>query len=284
MRGAFTLPKEPRKAIVIINEDFRPVARTPTEVSKEQPAGTSREDEILMREIDEAVRQDDAKQFFQKYGVTLGVVLALTIVGMFGYWWYESTTEAELEGQSETIISALDSVDADDFEGAADKVAPLVDNGSVGARTTARFMQAAAALEADDTARAVELYAAIVADPDAPQPLRDLALIREISTNFDDREPAEVIEKLKGLAVPGNAYFGSAAELTAIAHLEAGNRDAAGALFAEISRDEELPETLRSRARQMAGLLGVDAIEDVDELLENQGVIPAQGAAPGAPR
>lgn len=258
------------------------MARTPTETPKDEPAGPSREDEILMREIDEAVRQDDAVEFFQKYGVTLGAVIALLLVGMFGYWWWDSSREAELEAQSEAIVSALDSVDAGDFAGASEKVDPLIEEGSIGARTAARFLQAAAALEQDEPARAVEIYAAIAADAEAPQPLRDLALIREVSTNFDDREPADVIAKLAPLAVPGNAYFGSAGELTAIAHLEAGNEAEAGALFAAIARDETLPETLRSRARQMAGLLGVDAIDDVDQLLEDEGVIPAQGGAPGA--
>lgn len=261
------------------------MARNPTDLSKdEQPEGPSREDEILMREIDEAVRQDDTAEFFKKYGVALGGALVLLLAGMFGYWYWESTTEAELERQSEAVISALDSVDAGDFAAADERVAGLVENGSVGARTVARFLQAGAALEQGENAQAVELYAAIAADPEAPKPLRDLALIREVATNFDDRKPADVIAKLEGLAVPGTPFFGSAGELVAIAHLEAGNRDAAGTLFAEIAKDEEIPETLRSRARQMAGLLGVDAIEDVEQLLEDEGVIPAQGAVPVAPQ
>ncbi|WP_298302360.1 tetratricopeptide repeat protein [uncultured Erythrobacter sp.] len=252
------------------------MARTPTNSSKdEQPDGPqnapSREDEILMREIDEAVRQDDTVQFFQKYGVALGSGVALILAGMFGYWWWDSTSEAALEAESEVFVSALDSVEATDFAGAEEKVAELVDEGSIGARTVSRFLQAGAALEQGESDRAVELYAAVAADTDAPQALRDLALIREVSTNFDDREPQDVISKLEGLAVPGNAYFGSAGELVAIAHLEAGNREEAGALFSAISQDEAMPDTLRNRTRQMAGLLGVDAIEDVEELLEQQG-------------
>ncbi|BDW82073.1 hypothetical protein MACH24_15110 [Erythrobacter sp. Dej080120_24] len=259
------------------------MARNPTELPKdEQPTGPSREDEILMREIDEAVRQDDAAQFFKKYGAALGGAFAVLLVAMFGYWYWDSNREAELERQSEAIISALDSVDANDFAGASEKVAGLVEDGSPGARTVARFLQAGAALEQGETARAVELYAAVVADTDAPQPLRDLALIREVSANFDDREPADIIVKLEPLAVPGNEFFGSAGELVAIAHLEAGNRDRAGALFAEIAKDEDMPETLRSRARQMAGLLGVDAIEDVEQLLEEEGGLPGEGALPVA--
>ena len=80
--------------------------------------------------------------------------------------------------------------------------------------------------------------------------------------------------------MPGNAFFGSAAELTAIAHLEAGNRKEAGILFSEMATNEDLPETLRERARQMSGLLGVDTIDDVDQLLEDAGVAaPPPGAA-----
>lgn len=253
------------------------MARKPTD--KNETGNPSREDEILMREIDEAVRQDDAKEFFQKYGVTLGVALAVLIAGMFGYMWWQDRNEAEYEAHSETIISALDSVDAGDFEAASDKVDTLIDNGSPGARSVARYLQAATALEQGDTSRAVELYAAIHADEEAPQPLRDLALIREVSTNFDDREPADVIARLQPLAVPGGDYFGSAGELVAIAHLEAGDNQAAGTLFAEIARDETVPETLRARARRMSSLLGVDVIDDVDELMEGLAT-PTQGQVP----
>ena len=36
----------------------------------------------------------------------------------------------------------------------------------------------------------------------------------------------------------------------------------AGQLFAAIARDKKVPDTLRSRAQQMAGSLGVDAVQD----------------------
>lgn len=260
------------------------MARTPTTANPEDKTnGPSREDEILMREIDEAVRQEEAKEFLQRYGMPLGVAIAVLLAGLFGYWWWDSTNEAKLEAQSESIISALDSVDSGDFAAADEKVADIAENGSDGARTMARFVQAASALEQGEDARAVGLFASIAADDNAPQALRDLATIREISVDFDKRKPADIIARLAPMAVPGHAFFGSAGELTAIAHLEAGNRDKAGTLFGEIAKDEDLPETLRARARQMAGLLGVDAIVDVEKLLENEGALPAPaGAGAGA--
>jgi hypothetical protein len=37
--------------------------------------------------------------------------------------------------------------------------------------------------------------------------------------------------------------------------------DLAGPMFAAMAKDETVPDSIRSRARQMAGLLGVDAVD-----------------------
>ncbi len=243
---------------------------------------TSAEDEILMREIDDAVRQDDTAEFLRKYGVALGGALALGLAAFGGWLAWDWYSEQQLEQQSETLVAGLDRSAAKDLDGADETVTPLLDSSDPGPRTAARFMLASSALERGDKARAVELFGQIAADESAPGALRDLARSREVATNFDEREPADVIARLKPLAVPGNPFFGSAGELTAIAHLEAGDRGKAGTLFAAIAKDDQLPETLRSRARQMAGLLGVDAVEDVDALLKAEGIDPEAGLGPQA--
>ncbi len=272
------------------------MARSPTDLSKtdegkpsdEQtpedkgPAAPSAEDEVLMREIDEAVRKDDAEQFLSKYGIPLGSLLAVILIGFAGYLFWDSQNEGALEEQSETLVLAIDGIEKQDFAGASETAAELADADNPGARTSARFIQANAALEQDKIDEAVALFKQIADDKDAPQPLRDLARVREVATNFDEREPADIIAALKDLAVPGNAFFGSAGEMTAIAHMNAGDKDKAGTLFAAIAKEETTPETLRNRARQMAGLLGVETIENVDEFLEDQGVVTAEDAGAGA--
>lgn len=262
------------------------MARIPT--TSPETAAPSREDEVLIREIDEAVREDALYGFMRDHGFkVLGVVLAL-VAAMGGYMIWDHYAENALETQSETVISALDLAEKNDFKSASEKVAGLLgDDSSPGARAAARFIQAAAALEAGDKTKASGLYKQIAADPTTPPALRDMARVREVSINYDTMKPADVVAQLKDLAVPGNPYFGSAGELVAMAHLEAGNRAEAGKLFAEISKDEDLPETLRSRARQMAGLMGVDAIVDVKKLLKDEGITSDEeagsAAAPAAP-
>lgn len=270
---------------MIITRTPRPtMARTPTNTPAIPDA--SREDEVLIREIDEAVREDAVYDFMRNHGYKLlgGVLLGIAALG--GYMVWDHYAERNLEQQSETLIAALDSVDGGDFKGASDKVASLLaDGNSPGAQAAARFIQAGAAIEAGDTAKASGLYKQIIADEEAPPALRDLARIRDVSLNFDSMKPADVIAQLGGLAKEGSPYLGSAGELVGMAHLEAGNRAEAGKIFAAIAKDESQPETLRSRARQMAGLLGVDAVIDVKKLLKDQGVTSegeGQGGGEGA--
>ena len=92
-----------------------------------------------------------------------------------------------------------------------------------------------------------------------------------IATGLSFKE-LEGVAALKPLATPGKPYFASAGELVAHAYLDQDKRAEAGALFAQIAKDQTAPESVRSRARQMAGVLGVDAIEDVEALLAEQGV------------
>ncbi|AUX70901.1 hypothetical protein CHX26_08015 [Porphyrobacter sp. HT-58-2] len=256
------------------------MARTPTNTP---PASTtSNEDEVLIREIDEAVREDAVLEFLRKHGVKVlgGIILGIAALG--GYLVWDHFSEQKLEQQSETLIAGIDYLDQRDYVTAAEKVAPLLGaDSSPGARAAARFVQASAALQAGDNAKASTLFRAIAADAEAPPVMRDLAKVRDVSINFDTMKQSDVIAQLGPLAKPGTPLFGSAGELVAMAHLEAGNRAEAGKLFAAIAKDEDLPESLRSRARQMAGLMGVDAVVDVDKLLKDQGVDVSGGDAGG---
>ena len=78
---------------------------------------------------------------------------------------------------------------------------------------------------------------------------------------YDSLQPQVVIDRLRPLVVKGGAFYGSAGEMTAIAHLRMGRRDLAGKLFGEIARDEGVPPSIRQRVVQMAGVLGVDAVD-----------------------
>jgi hypothetical protein len=222
------------------------------------------QDEALLREVDDAYREEQVADLARRYGKPVGVVLVLALALFGGYLFWHSQREGDLERQSEELVKSLDAIDAGNYDTAAPMLEKLVADGSDGAQTAARMLQAGVALRQGRDADAARLYGEVRADGDAPQAYRDLATIREVAVSFDSMDKAEVVERLKPLAVPGNAWFGSAGELLAVAYLEQNRRDLAGPLLAQIAKEEGAPQSLRSRARQLAGVLGVDAIEDVD--------------------
>ena len=228
------------------------------------------EEDALLREVDDAVRQDDMADFGKRYGRTLAIVAGVLVIGFGGYLFWESRRDAAREAQSETLVTALDQAQAGNLSAAERGVQPLLSEGAPGANASAQLLAAGAAAAQNQPDKAAKLLAALVADGSAPQPMRDLARLRLVAMQFDTMDKGQVIAQLGPLAQPSNPWFGSAGELVAMAYLEQGKRAEAGRLFAEIARAETVPEGLRSRARQMAGVLGVDAIPDVDQFLKQQ--------------
>ncbi len=218
--------------------------------------------DVFLREVDEALRQDDMTGALRRYGLPLGAALVLVLVGLGGYLWW-SNRQAEQAGQrGEQLTLALDQIEQGRIAAGDQQLVPLAKESAAGTRSAAQLMRAGIALQLGRKDEALKLYGAVAAADDAPQPFRDLAAIRAVAANFDTMLPQQVVDRLKPLAVPGNPWFGSAGELVGMAYIKQGRTELAGPLFAAISRDKEAPASLRSRSRQLAGLLGVDAIDD----------------------
>lgn len=225
-----------------------------------------RQEQVFMREVDDAVREDDLKSFGRRYGILIGVVVVVGLASLAGWIFYNNSVDEEAGVRSEEYVAAIDSVKRNNLDGAAAALEPLEEAKQEGYKAAAKLMQANIALEKQDAKAAIAGYKAIVADADLPQPFRDLALIRQTTAEFDTLKPQEVIDRLKSLAVPGNPWFGSAGEMVALSYLNLEKADLAGPLFAQLAKDEGVPPTIRSRALQMAGVQGIDAVElDTDE-------------------
>ncbi len=223
-------------------------------------ASTPPTNEAFLREVDDELRKDQLQTFWSKWGKPLicGVVLVLAAWGGW-LWWENKTTEAAgVEG--EQLSQALDSLQSGDSAGAESKLKMLAGSKREGYSVSAKLAQAGVLLQREDAAGATKIFREIAADATVAQPWRDLALIRQTSTEYDALKPADVITRLKPLAVAGNPWFGSAGEMVAVAYMNSNQPQLAGKLFADIGKDESVPETLRSRAVQMAGVLGVDAV------------------------
>lgn len=237
----------------------------------------------FLREVDEALREEQMVTAFKRFAVPVGVAVAAGLLALAGYLWWDNNQKVEAGQRSERMILALERIGAGSNESGMKDLELLSKDANPGTRAVALMELAGIAAKSGNGPDAIKRFAAIAADASLPQPFRDLATIREVTLRFDKMKPEEVIARLKPLAVPENAWFGSAGELVGMAYLDQGKPQEAGALFAKIGNDKNVPKSLRSRMRQLAGGLGFDAGVDVPEL-ESEGDGEAAAAATSAPK
>jgi hypothetical protein len=214
--------------------------------------------ETFLREVDENLRRDQLRDFFKDYGSWLiaGVVLFLAASGGF-IWWKQHQIERS-SAQVEKLAQTYQDIGVGKTGQVPQQLDELSKSGSKAVGASALFARAALALQQNDVKLAVGTYKAIAADSSLPQPYRNAAIIRQTSLEFDQLQPQEVIQRLEPLAKPGEPWFGTAGEMTALALIKQGKRQDAGQLFAAIAKDKGVPDPIRTRASQIAGTLGVD--------------------------
>lgn len=238
-----------------------PPSNRPNSQSKADEQADAQQD-VFLREVDDALREAELRSMLTRFGKPVGGAIAAGLLALAGYLWWDNSTNQAAGERSEQVIIALDKLEAGNAAAALTDLAPLTKDGSDGSKAAAAMTRAAILVQQGKTDEGAKAFAAIAADQGVPQAYRDLATIREVSLRFDTMQPQQVIDRLKPLAVPGNAWFGSAGELVGMAYLKLGKPDQAGALFAAIGKNTEVPTTLRTRMRQVAGQLGFDAGTD----------------------
>jgi len=215
--------------------------------------------ETFLREVDENLRRDQLRDMGKRYGPLIvgAIVLFLAAIGGWLYWQDRQAKQAQKD--SETLSAIYADIAAQNVATVPQRLKPLEDSSNDIVSATARLAQAAVALEKNDRQTALAQFKDVAADKGLPKPYRDLATVRAVALEFDSLKPEQVIERLQPLTKAGEPWFGSAGELTAMAYLKQGQKAKAAKLFADIAADQEVPPTIRTRAVQVAGTLGVDA-------------------------
>ena len=215
--------------------------------------------DTFVKEVDENLRRDQIRDFLKANGSYLIAALILFLAACGGIIWYQQHRQQLAQAEVEQLGQVYKDISVANTQKVPQRLDDLSNAGSKGVRATALFTRAALALQQNDTKSAIGIYKQINADSSLPQPYRDAALIRQTALEFDQLQPQQVISRLEPLAKPGNPWFGSAGEMTALALIKAGKSQQAGQLFATLAKDKDVPDSIRNRAVQISGSLGADA-------------------------
>ncbi len=211
--------------------------------------------DAFVREVDDAVREDQLRGFWDRYGKLLVGVIGAGLIAYAGWLFFHHNRSQNAGTTAENFVRALDESQSGN-PAAAKSLAAVKAEGGDAYRAAALMTEANNALVRKDDKQAATLLAQLAADAKAPQFYRDLALVRQATLQFDTMPAEELAARLKPVAVETNPIFPSAAELLALAYVKQGKDKDAGALYSKIAAFEGTPESLKSRAQQMAGMLG----------------------------
>ena len=221
--------------------------------------------ETFLREVDEEYRRDKVRDFFVENRLFLISAMVLFLAAAGGWIWWQSYQRQQAGEQVEELAAVFQEIGKGNAKQVEPRLKALEDSSSGAVRTTAIFTGAAIDLENSNPKAAAAKYRSIAEDESQPEPYRHIALIRQTALEFDQLKPEEVIARMKPLAAPGEPWFGSAGEMTALALIKQGKKAEAGKLFAALGRDQRVPEVIRGRSVQMASSLGIDASDLLNE-------------------
>ena len=218
------------------------------------------DNEAFLREVDEELRRDELRNFWQRWGKWLLALVIVALLALAGWLYWQQRQQQEAGVDAEKLNAALDQLARNQPDAATPALKQLSTSDRDGYRAAAKLALADIAMQKGDLKSAATQYGALAADEALGKPFRDLALIRQTAAEFDTLPPQTVVKRLEPLAQKGSPWFGSAGEMVAISYMRMNRHADAGKLFAAIGQDQDVPPSLRSRAVQMAGLLGVDAV------------------------
>jgi hypothetical protein len=214
-------------------------------------------DNSFFREVDDAVRQDQYKALWDKYGILILVVAACIIAGVAAYkgWTYWQNRQAQDAGAKFTQAMTLESPPASDTKKAQEIFDKLAKSGPEGYQVLSRFQIAAAEAKDGKTDKAVATYDALATDAKVDSILQGLAAIQAATLRLDTADYAQMERRLKGFTGADNPWRFSARELLGLSAYQHNNMRVAEEQFTELLGDQATPPNLRDRANMMLALI-----------------------------
>lgn len=209
----------------------------------------------FLREVDEDYRRERMVKLWKRYGPWLiGAVGVIVLMVAGGVAWQDHVAEKQGR-QANAYQAAMTALEAGETDlGLARLVELEAEGGGMAALAMLSRARVLAGLERRD--EAVSTYQALAALPDAPAELRSLGSLRAAMLRLDSAPTEELRAELAALAVPGQPWSASAAELIALALLRDGKQEDARSQLDLLYADPETPPEIRIRAGYYLELIG----------------------------
>jgi hypothetical protein len=242
--------------------------------------GSANTDEFI-REVDEAVRQEQWQKLWKQYGSYLmAAVLAVVIGTAAGVGWRTWQHNQRLD-EARRYAAAQQMLSDDRPADAAAAFEALAEDASSGYGVLARLRAAEARAAAGDPAAAAALLEQLAANDDTEPPYRSLGELLAAQRAFADADSGILATELEPLLGTNGPWRHSALELRALAQMRSGDTVAARQTLNDLLDDPLTPPDLGRRAAELLAFLGGPPAGDAAEQARPQQ--PAAEAPAAAP-
>lgn len=205
-------------------------------------------DSAAFQEVDDAVRQDDLKDWWKRWGswVVAGAVGVVVIVaGLVGYRQYDAAQRAQASAAYSVALSKI----GQDNAAARAELNQQAESAPEPYRSLAALAGAQLLDKQDDQVAALEAVSARL-----PAELADLALVIAGFRSVDSGKFDAALVKLGPLAQPDRPFHASVNELQALGAVRKGDLKRARELWTDIVKDRTAPQGTQQRAQAMLTL------------------------------
>jgi hypothetical protein len=207
----------------------------------------------IFQEVDEALRQDQAKEWWKRHGskiIGAAVLLVLAVAAWNGWNWYQTSQRANAGIAFTTAVDGIGR-DRTGSMAALEKLTTGVEPYA----SLARLKIAQLKAEAGDRTAAASQFEAAAQAIDAAD-LKDLSVLLAVMQAFETAGPDELQARLQPLTARDRPWRASALELMAAVAMKRNDPAAARAIWMELRDDPATPPAMRERAREMSAVLG----------------------------
>jgi hypothetical protein len=207
-------------------------------------------DQAAFQEVDDAVRQDDLKAWWKRWGsymVAAAVAAVVIVAGLVGWRQYDASRRA---AASTAYSIALSKIGQDNAAARTE-----LDKQAQTAPEPYSWLAALAAAQLRDPPE--EQVAALLAVASKlPTDLSDLAIVIAGFRSVGTAKEGEVAAKLQLLTAPERPFHASAVEIEALAAARKGDFAQARKMWNEIIKDPGAPQGAQQRAQALRTLYG----------------------------
>ncbi|MCO5145588.1 MAG: tetratricopeptide repeat protein [Aquamicrobium sp.] len=212
-------------------------------------------DDSFFREVDQELRQDQAKALWDRYGTAIIAAAVAVVLATAAWVGWDCWTQSRADASGDAYLQALELARDGKTEEARAALAALEADGYGAYPVLAHMRSATLLAEAGDHAGAVAGFDSVAADGAIPPSLREMARLRAGLLLVDHGSYADVASRVETLTAETSPLRHSAREALALAAWKEGRMADAATLFDQIVDDEGAPQNLRQRATLMSELI-----------------------------